>query len=593
MAFPIKRVIPALAAVLLLTVGTLWIFRQGWVGRPVSRITDPQGMELAGAETPWIRKILKEGGVLLGSDGPMTTDDSVWYFRQRLERHLDARLEVVRLEGQSYDAWLFTAENGEAWVSSVHGASVNEAPVYGEPSRVQALSVNQWGRIMGLLDGTGFCLALIQERDLLENYDEAKKMDETYLQPVSSILGERLWQSSRQLTEEMIRDLVRQLSGGQDHWTLEEMMELVAPYFPQMLPEQVEAAVEPWYDPVTKTVTLPASTQPYTGSFRVLDWWEESVLGTLEIHYVPYDPVTGVEAEDSYLLTIERGEEGISYRSNQYAPYENPLDEDTSISTFQVAASRNRNRLELFSGEAGGCRLYYGDRQANVPVFLDPDQVHYPLGSFISRPKTALVYGGIPEESPQPLSVLISDDAGEHWISGDLSAAAQKGESFHQRLVGFSTRLEGWILLGGRGGSTGQRLYGYLTSDGGQSWQELPMPEPAGQLLSGAFTDSKHGFVLTSGKGDGPELYRTRNRGREWKKVSLPQEFLQAARTGSVSGPMTLKDGLLLVCEVPGEGEVFCWSQDQGASWIMPSQEGSSILSDMWQGETAALSQLE
>lgn len=147
--------------------------------------------------------------------------------------------------------------------------------------------------------------------------------------------------------------------------------------------------------------------------------------------------------------------------------------------TFQVAASRNRNRLELFSGEAGGCRLYYGDRQANVPVFLDPDQVHYPLGSFISRPKTALVYGGIPEESPQPLSVLISDDAGEHWISGDLSAAAQKGESFHQRLVGFSTRLEGWILLGGRGGSTGQRLYGYLTSDGGQSWQELSMPEPA------------------------------------------------------------------------------------------------------------------
>lgn len=128
-----QTVIPALAAVLLLTVGTLWIFRQGWVGRPVSQITDPQGMELAGSETPWIREILKEGGVLLGSDGPMTTDDSVWYFRQRLERHLDARLEVVRLEGQSYDAWLFTAENGEAWVSSVHGASVNEAPSMESP----------------------------------------------------------------------------------------------------------------------------------------------------------------------------------------------------------------------------------------------------------------------------------------------------------------------------------------------------------------------------------------------------------------------------------------------------------------------------
>ncbi len=594
MALPIRRLLPAVLALLAVTAGMAVLFRQGWVGRPRSQITAPEGLYSQAAESPCAQMILDQGGVLLGPEGPVTGAEPVWYFQQRLRNHLDACLEVARFQGETYDAWRFTMEDGQGWVAVAHDMEMEELPDYGDAMAVENLSVNRWGRVMGLLEEEGFCLALVQQRDLVENYDQCLQMTETYLAPISAVLGEQLWQSPRQLTGEMILELFRQLAQPEkdEDWTIPRIHQEVSRYFPDLGEEQLTEALEPWYDPQTQRVSPPQREESLTPQFLVLEWNQGDFSETLELRYISYHPVTGEPGEDSYLLMVELGEGGFSCRSNQYAPYENEMEPEAAFHTFQVGAARNQNRLELFSGEAGGCRLYYGSRQANVPVFLDPEQVRYPLGSFITRPKTALVYGGIPEEGPQPLSILISDDAGEHWISGDLSAAAQKGESFRQRLVGFSSMEDGWLLLGGKTGPGGQKLYGYLTADGGASWKEIPMPEPGGQLLTGAFSDEKHGFLLTSGQGEGPALYRTWNQGRSWKETTLPEEFRQAVRTGSVTGPLTLGKTLILVCQVPGEEEQFVLSRDQGTSWSFPSQGGREILLRLWSGQPVDLNQL-
>ena len=150
------------------------------------------------------------------------------------------------------------------------------------------------------------------------------------------------------------------------------------------------------------------------------------------------------------------------------------------------------------------------------------------------------------EDLPPFLGLIRSDDAGENWDPVSLLGEAD----FHV--------LE----------SSGDLVYGYgsdfktreqrllVSSDGGRSWKQRPLPEPASEqlteesLLSIAIDPDDHSAIIASGQ---EALWESTDQGRRWSFVS--------ADPGLLAWPDA--DAIYLVT---GDGEVKV-SGDRGRAW--------------------------
>lgn len=129
----------------------------------------------------------------------------------------------------------------------------------------------------------------------------------------------------------------------------------------------------------------------------------------------------------------------------------------------------------------------------------------------------------------RPAAVYRTTNGGRDWTNVALD------KSTYPAAIAFSTQQNGWLLTSSDAamGSTEKTLYS--TRDGGASWKPVtktefpnigPKPQPGALPLEGttqglAFADSRNGWLSLTSHAEVPILYRTKDGGKTWAKVSL------------------------------------------------------------------------
>jgi photosystem II stability/assembly factor-like uncharacterized protein len=145
----------------------------------------------------------------------------------------------------------------------------------------------------------------------------------------------------------------------------------------------------------------------------------------------------------------------------------------------------------------------------------------------------------------QSMSVLLhTTDGGESWQPANQLPGGGFGGACMVAKVRYQLKVHG----------TGNKVY--RTSDGGNTWQELPSPLPRNDYIAIFFADPMHGWV----SGDNGRFARTEDGGQTWK----PVEGLQGNLTRMQFLTLTPERGWLLPWYGKGGPMV---SSDGGATW--------------------------
>jgi photosystem II stability/assembly factor-like uncharacterized protein len=219
----------------------------------------------------------------------------------------------------------------------------------------------------------------------------------------------------------------------------------------------------------------------------------------------------------------------------------------------------DHTRLELYTTSDGGQSW---DQYADTPVFAgDKVYYHYPNFSFsnvqilsFQSSSDFWMKGGL-QKAGTYISFMVSHDAGQSWQSQDIAIPEGLGTIsidapvFLNKLDGFiSVRytgsgesFKGTLIYSSRdGGITWSKCSSvsrsstyamhfislvdwvielghslFITHDGGQNWQEQPLPlSPDGGYKS-YFSDPQHGWLIINHLGQ--QFYRTQDGGKTWQ----------------------------------------------------------------------------
>ena len=192
-----------------------------------------------------------------------------------------------------------------------------------------------------------------------------------------------------------------------------------------------------------------------------------------------------------------------------------------------IELSEKRNSYEILN--SGEIKILYdgGQNTAIVPIDvgenfkLSDDSVSF----YITDKKTAICYGGV----NSPVRVIFSNDKGANWTSADIDAA-ESGNPYPFKNIGFSSPDDGWLVLGGGIGLGHQDNFIYETTDGGKTWFEIGNLTRIynGLMTCAAFASTDIGVVCFRYYEDYISyMYRTEDRGKTWEKVNitLPDEY--------------------------------------------------------------------
>lgn len=154
--------------------------------------------------------------------------------------------------------------------------------------------------------------------------------------------------------------------------------------------------------------------------------------------------------------------------------------------------------------------------------------------------------------------VRLSKDGGRTW-----EAVANFGPNAPNqcRFLSFLDATTGWAAT--------QSLLG-ATSDGGQTWQEIALPEGVELIMAIQLRTPQDGYLLASNG----NLYLTSDGGQSWAAQAL--DFTQDAYLAKMASPivamrfMDEKRGMIVLPRGNAEEGFFVWSaytEDGGATW--------------------------
>ncbi|MGC9224053.1 MAG: glycoside hydrolase domain-containing protein [Terracidiphilus sp.] len=159
-------------------------------------------------------------------------------------------------------------------------------------------------------------------------------------------------------------------------------------------------------------------------------------------------------------------------------------------------------------------------------------------------------------------------DRGAHWSDSTIASPFDNAHPFGGRAyASFANAQQGWVIFRLQSSSAFRPGLLFHTEDGGAHWSELPQPPVGGDLV---FTDALHGWMGPGPEGD--ELYRTSDGGQSWQRVELPAPAGnprgEASRIG-LPKFQNLSEGLLLRTYIGDKGAtvVRYETRDAGVSW--------------------------
>ncbi len=165
-----------------------------------------------------------------------------------------------------------------------------------------------------------------------------------------------------------------------------------------------------------------------------------------------------------------------------------------------------------------------------------------------------------------------STDGGRTW-----EAAADFGpnEPNQCRFLSFLDDTTGWA-------ATPAQLA--ATSDGGQTWQDIALPEDVGLIVAVELRTPQAGYLL----GSSGKLYLTVDGGKSWNAQTL--DFMKDAFVGKMPSPLAAlrftddKHGMIVLSRGNPDDGFYVWSaytEDGGATWRedqVPGEKGIPYL---------------
>lgn len=218
---------------------------------------------------------------------------------------------------------------------------------------------------------------------------------------------------------------------------------------------------------------------------------------------------------------------------------------------------------------------------AEVPLTIDPNDpdAKNRISVYISKEITAVVYNNL--NDLQKVEVLISNDMGKTWNTYPVEGTETKKELFYyDKMIGFTTRKDGWLVLLSDSWTGHQHHYIYLTADGGKTWTETGnVNEIYDFIVTGAgFANNKIGFICFRYVQDiNPVVYRTEDGGKTWKKcdISIPESFKFSYATPyspSFYGANGVMPVILTENEQGREITIRYTTSDYGKTWVYDSE---------------------
>lgn len=175
-------------------------------------------------------------------------------------------------------------------------------------------------------------------------------------------------------------------------------------------------------------------------------------------------------------------------------------------------------------------------------------------------------------------------DGGQTW-EASTPLVAQEAESFWPSAFSFADAQNGWLMVHAGAGMNHDYVFVYRTEDGGATWAEVvnPFAEnlPMSCYKNGMlFADAQTGWITGDCGGVSPEVYfyTTTDGGQTWATVPLPNPtadpaFFEnsACRAQDLQMPAPENLRVLMVCMAFDEtGTYTSWlfsSEDNGATW--------------------------
>jgi len=193
-----------------------------------------------------------------------------------------------------------------------------------------------------------------------------------------------------------------------------------------------------------------------------------------------------------------------------------------------------------------------------------------------------------PQPAPQPAVIWTTTDGGVSWTpSQPLDFTNVQMEYYVPGVMGFSNEQNGWFMAHLGAGMSHDYIAIFTTADGGKTWKRVFDPQKNGDLMSCTktgvgFSSPQNGFLVGDCPGLMPELflYRTKDGGQTWSKVSLPvppgEPENLISDNGNGCGIPSLVYSLAqtiildMRCERYNLGSAWSWlyiSMDGGDSW--------------------------
>lgn len=214
------------------------------------------------------------------------------------------------------------------------------------------------------------------------------------------------------------------------------------------------------------------------------------------------------------------------------------------------------------------------------------------IGSFVSAQAAwALYYPDTIETQPTQLRVWSTEDGGENWSASQPVELEFLGTNEFPPMMGFQDTQNGWLLA--RHGAAGMHrypVYFLRTADGGQTWEMLSTPAEGGLQScrkSGLeFADNLVGWAtVTDCPVTAPELAVTSDGGRSWQSMPLPAPVnrpeLFDTEICHAHSPQLLSPqhgALAVTCETGLKLNLVYITRDGGVTWSSHLYPGGQLI---------------
>lgn len=143
---------------------------------------------------------------------------------------------------------------------------------------------------------------------------------------------------------------------------------------------------------------------------------------------------------------------------------------------------------------------------------------------FIDSQNAAFLYGGVTiNGKPVPLTLIYTNDEGEHWVSSQVSDITNVNFVY----MTFFSESNGVIVAGYTRSQNTQASVILRTTDGGENWTAVGSTPLAREITGALFIDEKTGFISYKYDGEAAgTLFATFDGGASFSQVILEEQQL-------------------------------------------------------------------